>query len=79
VKVEVQLFATLSAYGPGGSRGESLTLEVADGTTVCQMVQFLRIPLEVDHLQFVNGLDAPSDQRLVDGDVLSLFPPLAGG
>lgn len=79
MKVEVQLFATLSVYRPGGACGDGVTLEVPDGTTVGDLIRLLKIPPDVDCLRVVNGHDAPSDQRLRDGDVLSLFPPLAGG
>ena len=79
MKVEVQLFATLSSYRPDGAVGAEAILEVPEGTTVGQLVQALKIPPDVDCLQVVNGRDALFDQRLVDGDVLSLFPPLAGG
>jgi molybdopterin converting factor small subunit len=79
VKVEVQLFATLSEYRPGGGSGDGVPLDVPDGTTVHDLIRILKIPPDLDCLRVVNGQDAPSDQRLVDGDVVSLFPPLAGG
>jgi molybdopterin converting factor small subunit len=79
VKVEVQLFATLSAYRPGGASGDGVALQVPDGTTVHDLIRILEIPLDLDCVRVVNGQDAPSDKRLVDGDVVSLFPPLAGG
>ena len=79
MRVVVQLFATLSAYRPGGARGNDVTLDVRDGTTVHEVVQFLKIPPHLDYMRVVNGQDAESDQRLVEGDVLSIFPPLAGG
>jgi molybdopterin synthase sulfur carrier subunit len=79
VKVEVQLFATLSSYRPDGAAGDGTTLDVPEGTTVGEVIEALRIPPEVDCLRVVNGRDAEPGQRLVDGDVLSLFPPLAGG
>jgi molybdopterin converting factor small subunit len=79
VKVEVHLFATLAAYLPAGTSGDSVTLEVADGTTVGELVQVLKIPEHLDCMTVVNGRDVPSDHRLIDGDALSLFPPLAGG
>jgi molybdopterin converting factor small subunit len=39
----------------------------------------LRIPDDLDRLQVVNGRDAVPEHILKDGDVLSAFPPLAGG
>jgi len=79
VKVEVHFFATLSLYRPEGTDGDGVTVDVPEGTSVRDVILMLRIPPGVECLRVVNGLDASPDQSLVDGDVLSLFPPLAGG
>ncbi|MGH7402604.1 MAG: MoaD/ThiS family protein, partial [Candidatus Rokuibacteriota bacterium] len=79
MKVAVNLTATLRAYLPPGTRGDSVVLDVPDGTTVNQVVHSLRIPSDLERLTVVNGRDAAPDQPLAEGDVLSLFPPLAGG
>jgi molybdopterin converting factor small subunit len=79
VKVAVHLTATLRAYLPPGTRGDSVVLDLPDGATVDQVVHSLRIPPSMERLTVVNGLDATPDQPLADGDVLSVFPPLAGG
>jgi len=77
--VEVHLTATLRAYLPPGTRGDRVVMDVPVGTTVDQVVHSLRIPSELERLTVVNGHDAAPDQPLSEGDVLSLFPPLAGG
>ena len=79
MKVEVQLFATLGEYLPPGTTGDSLTLDLPGGTTVDEVIQVLEIPENLECLKVVNGHDTRPGHRLVDGDVLSLFPPLAGG
>lgn len=79
MKVEVQLFATLSAYLPAGATGDSVTLDMPDGITVAEVIRSLKIPIDLECLTVVNGRDIPSEHRLADADVLSLFPPLAGG
>lgn len=79
MKIEVKLFATLSGYLPETSDGRSATLEVADQTTVRQLVNSLGVPDEVPAMMVVNGCDAAPEQILHDGDVLVMFPPLAGG
>ena len=79
MKVEVHLTATLRVYLPAGTSGDNVVLDLPDGTTVDQVVHSLRIPSELERLTVVNGRDAVADQRLSEGDVLSLFPPLAGG
>jgi molybdopterin converting factor small subunit len=79
VKVEVELFATLAAYLPVGASGDRVTLEVPGATSVADVIGLLGIPTDLECLTVVNGHDASSAHRLADGDVLSLFPPLAGG
>ncbi|HEY7203167.1 MAG TPA: MoaD/ThiS family protein [Methylomirabilota bacterium] len=79
MKVEVHLTATLRVYLPAGTVGDNVVLDVPDGATVDQVVHSLRIPRELERLTVVNGRDAVPDQALAEGDVLSLFPPLAGG
>ncbi len=79
MKIEVRLFATLATYLPDESDGRSATLEVADGDTVRDVVRFLGIPADMPFVAMINGRDAALDRPLADGDVLSLFPPLAGG
>ena len=79
MKVEVHLTATLRRYLPPGTPADHVLLDFADGTTVGQVVDSLRIPADLERLTVVNGRDAAPDQVLSEGDVLSLFPPLAGG
>jgi molybdopterin converting factor small subunit len=79
MRVEVRLFATLGRYLPEGSQGDSVVLELPDGATVGHVVRALGIPPELECLTVINGHDAPASQPLSDGDVLAMFPPLAGG
>ncbi|HSE03983.1 MAG TPA: MoaD/ThiS family protein [Methylomirabilota bacterium] len=79
MKVAVHLTATLRAYLPPGTPGDSVVLDVPAGTTVDQVIHSLRIPSELERLTVVNGRDVTPDQALAEGDVLSVFPPLAGG
>lgn len=79
MKVKVQLFALLKRYLPPGAEGDGASLEVPPGTTVRDVVESLKIPSELSCLTVINGRDASPDQVLSPGDVLSMFPPLAGG
>lgn len=75
----MHLTATLRTYLPVGTAGDNIVLDLPEGATVDQVVHSLRIPSELERLTVVNGRDAAPDQPLSEGDVLSLFPPLAGG
>lgn len=79
MNIEVRLFATLAVYLPDESDGRSATLGVADGSTVADVVRLLGIPDDRSFIAMIDGRDAALERPLGDGDVLSLFPPLAGG
>lgn len=79
MKVEVQLFATLAAYLPPDGREGAATLDVPDRSTVHDVIQRLGLPADLERVTLVNGGDATPDRSLSSGDVLALFPPLAGG
>lgn len=79
MKIEVRLFATLATYLPDEGDGRSATLEFPAGSTLKDVVGSLRIPDDMPMIAMLNGRDAAPEELLADGDVLSLFPPLAGG
>lgn len=80
MKIEVRLFATLAAFLPPDSRAAgSIALDVPDGSTVAEVVAGLGIPPAMPRIALVNGQDADPERRLAAQDVLTLFPPLAGG
>ena len=78
MRVEVRLFAILARYLPNDHAGATF-LDVADGNTVADVARSLGIPDDLSRIVLVNGRDAGEDWRLADGDVITLFPPLAGG
>ena len=79
MRVEVRVFATLSSYLPKGSQNDSAVLDLAEGSTAGDAALALGIPRHFPRIVLVNGEDADEDRRLRAGDVVTLFPPLAGG
>lgn len=85
MRITFKLYASLSEYLPADRRqGNVLTLDdVADGTTILQLIEPYGLPVKLVHLVLVNGVFIPPEQRaervLVDGDVLAIWPPVAGG
>jgi len=79
MEIEVKLFATLRDYLPKGSDRFSCKLEI-DGTTRIQdILSRLKIPEDIPKIILLNGIHGKEDQVLKEGDVLSIFPPVAGG
>lgn len=79
MKVEVKLYANFQEYLPGGSERYSCTLELEEGTTIAQVLARLKIPESLPMVPLVNGIHRKLEDPLQPGDVLSIFPPVAGG
>lgn len=54
-------------------------LDLPEESTVDDVTRRLGIPGDLTRVVLVNGRDAAPDARLAPGDVLTIFPPLAGG
>lgn len=77
MKIEVQLYATLRAYGP--SKEATSMLDVHVNCTIQELFEMLMIPDNVESIVLVNGRPAAGESRLKEGDRIVLFPPAAGG
>lgn len=83
MQITFKLFASLTDYLPPDRTGNVVCLEIADGTTVQQIIRDYRIPEMSAHLVLINGVYIPpsarADRALADGDELAIWPPIAGG
>jgi molybdopterin converting factor small subunit len=79
MEIEVKLFATLRDYLPKGSSRFSCKMEIDDHTRVQDILSRLKIPEEIPKIILINGLHRKKEEILKEGDVLSIFPPVAGG
>ncbi len=84
MKITLKLFATLTDYLPAESRYTNIVeLEVAPGATLLQVIDPYKLPPALVHLVLVNGRYIAPEQRatevLSEGDVLAIWPPIAGG
>jgi len=80
VRVTVRLlgsYRTLLADPDAGPDG--ISLAVPEGATVAELLAGLPVPAGGAHTAFVNGRHAERDQRLRDGDEMSVFPAVGGG
>ena len=79
MRVEVRLFATLVSFLPPDSRDGAAILDVPDGSTVRDVVRRLGIPADIERVTLLNGATSAPEAPLRAGDILTVFPPLAGG
>jgi molybdopterin converting factor small subunit len=79
VRVEVHLFATLERFLPAGSRNGIAIIDVPEGSTASDVTAGLGIPAGLERVLLVNGHEAAPERPLAPGDVLDVYPPLAGG
>ena len=83
MKITFKLYASLGDYLPPGTRHNRVELEVPPDATLLQIIEPYGMPPKLVHLVLVNGVFIPPEQRagrtLVEGDVLAIWPPIAGG
>ncbi|MBI4519165.1 MAG: MoaD/ThiS family protein [Deltaproteobacteria bacterium] len=80
MKIELRLFASLRKQLPPGSPRGRCELELPAGTTTGEVLARMHIERASAQMVLVNGdHDRDFDRVLNDGDVVSIFPPVAGG
>jgi sulfur carrier protein ThiS len=84
MQITFKLYASLGEYLPADRRrGNEMALDVAEGSTVLGVIEPFNLPMKLVHLVLINGHYIPPEQRatraLVEGDVLAIWPPIAGG
>ena len=84
MRITLKLYATLTDYLPAEARtSNQVLMEVADDATIQSIVAPLNMPSKLVHLVLVNGVFVPPEDRAArtfrPGDVLAIWPPIAGG
>lgn len=84
MQVTLKLYATLADYLPVAARSEhAVRLDVPPETTIDVLTAPFNLPAKLTHLVLVNGVYVAREQRgshrLTEGDVVAIWPPIAGG
>lgn len=84
MKITFKLFATLTDYlPPEARRANQMELDIAPDTPLAAVYEPFGLPPKLVHLVLVNGKyiapEARGNTRLQEGDVLAIWPPVAGG
>ncbi|MBI4594753.1 MAG: MoaD/ThiS family protein [Candidatus Tectomicrobia bacterium] len=79
MKVEVRLFATLQKHAPQGCQPRGFELELNGEATAGEVLDRLSISRQLPLILLVNGIHSEQKGAIKEGDVVSIFPPVAGG
>lgn len=82
--ITFKLYASLTEYLPLDRRtSNQVALDVPEGATIAKIIEPFNLPMKEVHLVLINGHFIPPEQRptraLLEGDVLAIWPPIAGG
>ena len=72
--IEVRLFATLRV-----GRNKICSFASEDTATVKDILDRLQIPVGDVAIILINGFHSKPMDSVKDGDIVSIFPPVAGG
>ena len=84
IHITLKLYAPLTKYLPPEARSQhAMEMDVGEDATIEAIIEPLNMPPKLVHLVLVNGFFVPpaerATRRFVDGDVLAIWPPIAGG
>ena len=82
MQIYLELFASLMPLLPPGKSRHKREITVTEGSSVEDIINLYKIPPEMAHIVLVNGnfvCNNRNEYILKKGDVLSIWPPVAGG
>ncbi len=84
MKITFKLYATLQHLLPSAAVNNAIEIEVADDVTLHQIIEQFRVQPKDAHLVLINGTYFDHEARdqtglLKEGDVVAVWPPVAGG
>jgi sulfur carrier protein len=75
----MKLFGIFRRFVPNGKEKAGFEMELKEGSIIADILQQLEIPEEEPKILVRNHRVAHEEDRLVDGDIVALFPPVGGG
>ncbi|NNL78738.1 MAG: hypothetical protein HKO68_20590 [Desulfobacterales bacterium] len=79
MRIQVILFGTLRNGLPNHDPTQGLQVELTEGSSVGDLVDYLEIPRAGLGLVSVGGMPVKADAKLADQDCARVFQPIAGG
>lgn len=82
-EITLKLFASLTDYLPKGTKGNKAQIEISETDSVQAVIDRFNMPDRLVHLVLVDGVFIYPDDRperiMQPGEVLAIWPPVAGG
>lgn len=79
MKITVKIFGTLSGSFPGYQVDEGLALEMAEGSTIADLLTFLNLSGSQGETVLSDGRILSHEKKLTEGMFLQIFQLLHGG
>jgi sulfur-carrier protein len=84
MRITFKLYASLTQHLPAEARqSNQVALDIPPETPIAKIIEPFGLPPKLVHLVLINGVYVPPEERLSrvlkEGDVLAIWPPIAGG
>ena len=81
ISVSVKIHHGFKKFLPAGMKtGDPFEISVEENTAVGNLLRDkIKLPSDLPKMILINGLHSKDQQKLKDGDKVSLFMPMAGG
>jgi len=83
MQIKIEFYASLMQHLPPGKKRHRREVHVDDGLRLNRLIEQYHISEKLAHIVLVNGHFVNADQRaeceLTENDVVSIWPPVAGG
>jgi sulfur carrier protein ThiS len=84
MNITFKLYASLAQHLPPEAAGSNaVQIDITPQATIADIIAPFNLPMKLVHLVLINGVYvAPEDRAsrtLQEGDVLAIWPPIAGG
>lgn len=84
MKITFKLYATLQNLLPSEAVDNAVEVEVDEQATLYDVIDHFRVPHASAHLVLINGVYFGEEERaqpglISPGDVVAIWPPVAGG
>ena len=83
MQINIEFYASLMKYLPPGKSRFRREVKVDERLLLGSLIEQFHIPPQMAHIVLVNGhfvdVELRRERALVEGDVVSIWPPVAGG